>query len=478
MRVLFAASEIFPLVKTGGLADVAYSLPKALIDGFDVQISLIMPAYKEVKEQVEITDSYSIGDLFGVGNINILKSKHPLFDIELYLVDCPYAFNRDGGIYLDKNNIDWLDNDLRFAIFSKAVAHFFISSGLIGKPFDIIHCNDWQTGAVLAYLKQYKIHGLPSIFTIHNLQYQGNFNFANMEKLGLSAELYHINGMEYYGNISYMKAGIAYCDKIVTVSQSYAEEISTPEFGMGLDGFISYHKGKLLGILNGIDSDIWQPKTDELIEYNFTADDFKQKERNKEYLSEKLSLAKDRPLLGIVSRFSEQKGLDVFIRTIDDIINHGFNIVILGSGDSYIEAKLKEKAKQYQNYISVSNEYDEAFSHQIFAAADFTLIPSRFEPCGLTQLYAMAYGTIPIVRNTGGLKDTVKDIYVSSNGNGITFEELNEKNIIEAIRRAKVIFDNKHSYTKLRSNTMLQDYSWHNSAKSWANLYKSMLRHK
>lgn len=480
MRILFAASEATPMVKTGGLADVAGSLPLALKEN-DVDIRLFMPAYKGVKDSVrDLQKPIYFGNPLGISDCWVIPAKHPTHDLDIYLLDAPDAFERDGGPYLDANGNDWFDNDLRFALFSRIGALLALAGDMIDFRPDLIHCNDWQTGLMPALLHQWGGKSIPSLYTIHNLQYQGNFSAWNRERLGISGEQFSVYGLEFHGQISYMKAGIWFSQHLSTVSPTYAKEIATSEFGMGLDGLISGKKDNLTGVLNGIDIETWNPKTDTNITTNYTVDNLLLKKHTKKELLQYFGLDGEmsRPVVGIVSRLAEQKGLDLVIEAAEDIIKAGVSLVVLGSGDKILEKKFEQLKSKYPQYVGLYLGYNEALSHQVIAGSDYLLIPSRFEPCGLTQMYAMRYGTVPIVRYTGGLADTVVDFSVRGEGNGIVFGYASKNDIIHACKRAVELFENRRMYGDICKRAMRRDFSWFNSAKQWRQLYQEVIQNQ
>lgn len=471
------ASEVFPLIKTGGLADVAGSLPLALKES-GVDVRLFMPAYKGIKDMVrDMQKPIYFGNPLGISDCWVIEAKHPTEDMTIYLLDAPAAFERDGGPYLDANGVDWPDNDLRFALFSRIGALMSLAGDMIGFRPDIIHCNDWQTGLTPALLRQWGGKGIPTVYTIHNLQYQGNFPAWNRERLGISGEQFSVHGLEFHGQISYMKAGIWFSSHLSTVSPTYAKEITTAEYGMGLDGLVSSKAHQLTGIINGINVEEWNPETDKNIAKNYSEESILGKKQARKELLKHFDLANDplRPVIGIVSRLAEQKGLDLVLAASEEIIKNGATLVLLGSGDKGLEHGFTELQKAYPKHVGIYLGYNEALSHKVIAGSDYLLIPSRFEPCGLTQMFAMRYGTVPIVRYTGGLADTVVDYSVRGEGNGIVFGYASKDDVVHACKRGVELFENRRMYNEVRRRGMKEDFSWLNSAKQWKQLYEEII---
>ena len=498
MKVLFATSEVWPLLKTGGLGDVSYSLPHALQEK-NHDVRLVLPAYRDLLDKL---DSFkTLGwlklELAGITrDVRILEAKHPLFEMPIWLVDYQKLFDREGNPYSDANGHDWPDNAERFTLFSQAVAALSLDQLDQGWKADVVHSNDWQTGLVAAFLEQ-KPQRPRRIFTIHNLAYAGNFSHDEFFRLQLPATWWSMEGVEFYGNFSMLKAGIVYSDAITTVSPTYAKEICTAEFGCGLEGVLASRSYKLSGILNGIDTKVWNPATDTLIPFNFTAQRRNPgKQKNKKALLESYGITVNEaqleaPLLGLVSRLVEQKGIDMVVEAIPGILAETrANFVIIGTGHAYIESQLKQLNKKYPERVLVTIGYDEEKAHLLEAGCDMFLMPSRFEPCGLNQMYSLSYGTLPIVNLTGGLADTVIDevepvAKVNTIANTNTNEEqpvkpngfvLNKPNTDELIRtilRALSLFEDKKSWQQLQRNAMYQDFSWEKSADAYIDIYKS-----
>lgn len=476
MNILFAASEIYPIIKTGGLADVVGSLPQALRElGEDVRV--ILPAYRSVSAALDWPNEWlSLGDPLGMGETRIGLTP-PTRDLPpLWLVDCPALFDRDGGPYLDAEGNAWADNHARFALLARAVAMVCDAGALMGWRPDILHAHDWHAGLAPAYLALRAGNRPSSVFTIHNLGYAGNFPGGHIAEVGLPPECFNADGVEFHGQLSFMKAGLRYSDHITTVSQTYAEEILTDDGGQGFAGLLRSRRDHLTGILNGIDTRIWDPASDKLIAQNFDADRLKDRTKNKTALLREFSLAEGgAPLLGIISRLTVQKGLDLVLEALPAILDLGVQIVVLGSGERTIEQAFRLAEKTYPHQIAIRLTYDENLAHRIQASTDLLLVPSRFEPCGLTQLYALRYGNLPIVRRTGGLADTVIDIDSSARGTGFVFSEARSDALMVAIRRATELYGAPEKWHTAQRQAMKQDFSWGVSAGLYQSLYQDLI---
>ncbi|MCK5719735.1 MAG: glycogen synthase GlgA [Thiomargarita sp.] len=480
LRVLFVASEAYPLVKTGGLGDVSYSLPNAL-RGLDIDIRLLLPGYPAILKRLALIEVHENINLYPLKTpVRILAGTMPGEITPVYVIDCPYLYDRDGGPYQDDDGIEWSDNALRFGMLSK-VAALFGSHHLLFKP-DIVHCNDWQVGLAPAFSSFNTIDTAKTIMSVHNMAYQGIFGPEVIELFGLPPESFSMFGLEYHGKVSFLKAGLFYSDWITTVSPNYAKDIQTTNYGCGLNGLLSEHQHKLTGIVNGIDTNAWNPETDEFINRNYNVDSLLIKVRNSQDLRNKLKLApsKQSPIIGMITRLTEQKGIDLVVPIIPDLIKEGVQLAILGSGDRKLEKSLQELASLYPKQISVTIGYDEELAHQIEAGANLFLMPSKFEPCGLNQMYSMHYGTLPIVRNTGGLADTVVDATPDNIQNkiatGFIFENEDSEELLTCIKRALRIFNHdKTSWRQLQVTAMNRDFSWEKSAKQYVSLYRQLL---
>jgi len=488
MRVLFAASEAYPLIKTGGLGDVIHGLPLALKKkGIDLQ--LVLPAYRSVMSQL---DSFQIIGRFEVEGANrphmvkVIESRFDGEDIPLLLIDVPELFDRDGGPYQHPDGYDWPDNGERFVVFSRAVAKLSMDNINRGWRADILHCHDWQTGLVPAFLSG-QSKAPRTVFTIHNLAYAGLFNYEVFESLGLPSVWWSPEFIEFFDNMSMLKAGILFADEVTTVSPRYAHEITTPEFGYGMDGLLRSVQHKLIGILNGIDHETWDPLHDPHLaaHYSKNSDYSVGKRANKRALYEVTGLSTtettlNRPLLGFIGRLVEQKGIDLILGLIPYLMEqYDLTMVILGSGEALYEQQLSRLVARYPESLSVEIGYSEQRAHMIEAAADIFLMPSRFEPCGLNQLYSLQYGTLPVVNFVGGLADSVVDA-TSENINakhatGFHFFNPTVEAFKGAVDRALALCKDKNIWSQIVRTAMSQDFSWEHSSEEYISLYKSLI---
>jgi starch synthase len=473
-KILFVTSEVHPLIKTGGLADVSGSLPKSLVDlGEDVRI--ILPYYQAIKTNQAIYYKSTVkinGD-----EVNILETRLPGTEVTVWLVDYPKFFKLPGNPYHDEAGNPWANSAERFGLFCYTVVEIAMNRGYLDWKPDIIHCNDWQSGLVPALLSLES--GRPAtLFTIHNLAYQGLFPKSANFSLNLPSELWDSGSTEFHGKLSFLKCGLTYADRINTVSPTYALEIQSPQFGCGLDGLLSHRKDVLSGILNGIDTDHWNPATDTNIDANFEPNTLNKKALNKSALQTKLSLpiTNKVPVFGLISRLVEQKGIDLILECLPDILALPLQLVVLGSGDKVFEQQLSAFAKANPDKMAVKIGYDEGLAHQIEAGADIFLMPSRYEPCGLNQMYSQLYGTIPLVSKVGGLADTVVDALPESLGNntatGIVFDKTLSGTLFEVIKRALMLYSQPKAWEQIQVNGMLKDFSWKHSAEQYRALYE------
>lgn len=481
MRVLFVSSEVYPLIKTGGLADVAGALPASLL-GQGIDVRIIAPAYPAaVKALGDVVATHDLGDVLGAGPTRLLEGWMPDSGVGVWLVDNPGLFNRPGGPYQQPNGADHPDNFRRFAVLSRVAASLGAGTALPGWHADVIHANDWQTGLVPAYLRTEGRARPATVFTIHNLHFQGIFGREILGMVGLPDWTFSMAGLEFYGNVSYLKAGLYYADRLTTVSPTYAYEITTPAGGRGLEGLLAGRaaSGHLTGILNGVDYNLWDPRHDGLLPRTYGPENAAGgKALCKQSLQAETGLDLDAkaPLFGAVSRFSDQKGLDLVIAGAGAIVHAGGQLVILGNGDPALEHAAAALPHQFHGRVSVRIGYEEEFSHRIQAASDVFLVPSRFEPCGLTQLYALRYGALPLVRRTGGLADTVVDVSDGDHGTGFMFDAPDVSSFTAACYRA---IDAWHSrpaqWETARRRAMLQDFGWDRAAAAYAGLYSAAL---
>lgn len=478
-KILFATSEVYPLIKTGGLADVAASLPRALLKlGQDVKI--LLPAYASVLEKAKSIGIKEVAQFEIEGySISLKQTRLPGTKVIVWLVDIPEFFEREGNPYCGPDGNDWFDNHKRFYVFARVAELIALDQvGLNWQPI-IVHCNDWQTGLIPALLSLHPNHPA-TVFTIHNLAYRGLFSYQAFAELNLPAVFWHHERLEFYGQMSFIKGGLAFADFITTVSPSYANEIQSPEFGNGLDGLIRYRKDAIAGILNGIDTDEWNPGTDPHLTCNYNRRTLGNKTKNKLALQEELGLTvnPDIPLLGFVGRLVDQKGVDLILEQMNQLLTLNCQLVVLGSGFPHYEKALKNIAEQHPEKVSVTLGYNESFAHRIEASSDIFLMPSIFEPCGLNQLYSLRYGTLPVVRAVGGLRDTVFEQTLESKlelANGFVFHGAAAGELFSAIQRAILLFQQKDQWKQLQLNAMSKDFSWDASAKEYLAIYEQIV---
>lgn len=480
IRVLFATSEVYPLVKTGGLADVSASLPEALSRlNYDVQI--LLPGYPAaIKAAREAGSRRKSRFRLGQYEVSLWQTRLPGTAVTLWLVDCPPLFERPGSPYQNDQGQDWWDNAHRFELFGRVGAMMATGeAGLNWRP-DLVHCNDWQTGLIPVFLEHYP-HRPGTVFTIHNLAYQGLFSQETFRALGLPDSLWRWDQLEFYGQLSFIKGGLVFSDCITTVSPEYAREIQTPEFGCGLDGVLRHRQSRLTGILNGIDTRVWNPETDPQLAFHYGPDHLKNKAQCQAYLQQELGLeVNGGPLLGFIGRLVEQKGVDWLIAVMPELLERGCQFVLLGSGEARYQDALKTLARQWPGQMSLTLGYDEGLSHRITAGCDLFLMPSRFEPCGLNQMYSLRYGTVPVVHAVGGLSDTVRDPEDVGllKANGFRFRDANAEALLASVVRALDIFGSRKRWRRLQENGMAADYSWKQRARSYGSLYQSILKER
>jgi starch synthase len=475
MKVVSAAAELFPLVKTGGLADVTGALPAAL-KPHGVDMLAFVPGYPAVMAALEgATELHRYPDLFG-GAARILRGRAKGLDIAV--LDAPHLHDRPGNPYLGPDGKDWPDNAQRFAALARAAAD--LAAGRAGTAAaDILHAHDWQAALAPVYAKF--LGGPKTVMTVHNIAFQGQFPVSLFASLGLPAQAYAIDGVEYYGSVGFLKGGLATADAITTVSPTYAQEICTPDYGMGLDGLLRARHGVLHGIVNGIDTSIWNPGNDPLIAQAFTRESLKKREANKRALEKRFGLDPGEGILhGVVSRLTWQKGMDIFAACLDRLAASGARLALVGTGEPAIEQAVAEAATRHTGRIGAVLGYDEALSHLVQAGSDTILVPSRFEPCGLTQLYALRYGAVPVVARTGGLNDTVIDAndaaLAAGAATGFQFAPVDELALEHALARAARCFGDKPLWRGMQQRGMASDLSWERSAAAYARLYRDMLK--
>jgi starch synthase len=474
LRILFAASEGLPFSKTGGLADVIEALPKALV-AQGHELAVVLPRYRGIKTSMVVMPSVTI-PLGSRLRFPSIADGTMLNGVRYFFVDDPGYFDRD-GIYGGSTG-DFPDNAERFSEFCRATIE-------IAKhvwPADVIHCHDWQTALVPVLLRSLYstdplVKDIPVIFTIHNLGYQGQFPAAVLDRAGIPPEVYNPAGLEYYGDVNLLKGGLVYSDYLTTVSKKYAEEIQTPEFGFGLDGVVRSRRDHLVGILNGVDYSAWNPEKDKLIAATYSAKDLTGKHVCKKDLLEIFGLSPEyqsRPLLGIVSRFADQKGFDLIAAIARELMLEDVILTVLGTGDRRYEELFETLANEFPGRVGVRIAYDNELAHKIEAGADMFLMPSRYEPCGLNQIYSLKYGTVPIVRATGGLDDTVESFDVEhGTGTGFKFEPYTGAALLDAVRLALHHFADERIWKRIQLNGMSKDFSWKRPATEYAKLYKA-----
>jgi starch synthase len=474
MRILFAASEALPYAKTGGLADVLEGLPRALVK-LGHEVAVFLPMYRGVKPASVAMPSLTIPQGTRL-RFPAIKNGSVLRGVRYFFLDDPLYFDRD-GIYGD-NHREFPDNAERFTEFSRATIEL---AKHIWTP-DVFHCNDWQTAMVPALLRSSyaddpAVKDIPVVFTIHNLGYQGVFSPEVLERAGIPRALFHPGGIEFFGNANFLKGGLIYSDYLATVSPRYAQEIQTPEFGFGLDGVIRSRANRLVGILNGVDYSAWCPERDTLIPAKYSAKNMEGKQACKEQLAEELHLLRDNPnwpILGIVSRFADQKGFDLIAAIARDLMNEEVLLAVLGTGDRRYEELFRALAADFPGRIGLRIAYDNALAHLVEAGSDMFLMPSRYEPCGLNQIYSLRYGTVPIVRATGGLDDTIEMFDLEhGTGTGFKFSEYSGGALLHAIRQALHYYSDEGIWKRIQMNGMAKDFSWNTSAAEYAKLYEA-----
>jgi starch synthase len=481
-KVLFASPEVVPFAKTGGLADVAGTLPVAL-RALGCDIRIIMPFYRMV-ESVAIERTLVIEDLeIPVGNkvyTGDVWETRLAQSVPVYLIKCDEFFDRSNLYGTAKG--DFRDNAERFIFFSRCALEACMK--LDFAP-DIVHCHDWQSGLIPAYLKTiYNNRPCFSktgcVFTIHNVAYQGLFDKDAFNLTGLPGRLFSIDGLEYWGKMSILKAALIFSDVINTVSKKYSEEIQTPEFGYGMEGILAMRTADLYGILNGVDYEEWNPATDTYIAAHYSSADLSGKQTCKKDLLKEYNLPsslRTQPLLGVISRLADQKGFDLLAEIIDELMAIDLGFVLLGTGEQKYHELFTAIGKKYPQRAGIKIAYNNAIAHKIEAGCDMFLMPSRYEPCGLNQIYSLKYGTVPVARSTGGLDDTIVDYNESDGrGNGFTFTQYRSREFLKAIQRALKVFANKAAWTRLAKNCMAYDFSWEQSAQQYMELYGRALQ--
>jgi starch synthase len=482
MRVLWVTAELYPWVKSGGLGDVAAALPPALA-AQGVDIRLLLPGYPGFLDAFSgIADAARLRTPFAPERIRVALAKLPGSGRLAYLVDQPALYDRPGGAYADPTGRDWPDNLRRFALFGWVSAALARGADRDWRP-DIVHGHDWHAGLAPAYLAadppaDRVVH---TVFTIHNLAYRGLFPVTLFPELRLPAGFFSIDGVEFYGDLSFIKAGLFYSDRLTTVSPTYAREIQTPTFGWGLDGLLRHRADRLSGILHGVDPQVWDPEHDPALPRAYgLADAAAGKEAAKAALQARFGLAAggDAPLFGVVSRLTPQKGLDLLLAVLPGLVENGAELALLGAGDDDLEAGFTAAAAAYSGRVAAHIGYDDELGHLIVGAADVVLVPSRYEPCGLTQLYALRYGALPLVRRVGGLADTVVDAtavtLADGSATGFAFDAASPEALRAAIERSRNLFAERSVWRRMVRQAMTRDFSWAAAARHYLALYRAL----
>jgi len=472
--VLSLASEAYPLIKTGGLADVVGALPAALAE-HGYALTTLLPGYPALAPLIrDGREVHRWADLIGVEArlVAATLGEHPLL-----ILDAPALFAREGGPYGDTAGRDWDDNWRRFAALARAGAE--VAGGMVpGHRFPLLHAHDWQAGLAPAYVRALGVE-VKTVMTVHNIAFQGRFDLSLFPALGLPGWMAGIHGIEYYGALGYLKAGLQAADAITTVSPTYAREIRHGDFGMGLEGLIAARADSVSGIVNGIDPAVWNPATDPLLAARYDVDTLDQRATNRAAIEQAFGLTPgEGPIFTVVSRLTWQKGMDVLVEVLDDLVALGGRLALLGSGDAGLEQGFRDAASRHSGRIGLRIGYDEPLSHRLQGGADAILIPSRFEPCGLTQLYGLAYGCVPVVARTGGLADTVIDANEAARAagvaTGIVHDGVTRESLIHAITRATELFADRAAWKMMQTNGMRADFSWTESGRRYARLYNSL----
>lgn len=476
MRILFATSEMHPLIKTGGLADVSASLPAAL-QALGQDVRVLLPGYTQVLDALKNKKVVATFKPFeDQAEVRLLSAKMPGTEVPLYVLDAPHFYCRVAGPYQYHLGGDWPDNPMRFGILSKVAAMLGSSASPVNWQAELVHCNDWQTGLVPVYLHLEQEPRAKTVMAIHNIAFQGNFDREWTKHLHLPQVLYQMHGIEFHGHLSFLKAGLQYADRIVTVSPTYAHEIQATEMGYGMQGLLTVRRAQVSGILNGIDENEWDPSSDPHLGAHYDVDDLSGKAEVKLALQQRLGLDVNAqaPLLGVVSRLTYQKGLDLLLECLPTLLDSGAQLAVLGSGDAEFERRYQLLAQRYSGRVSVTTRFDEPLSHQIMAGADIFLMPSRFEPCGLNQMYGMRYGTPPVVRRTGGLADSVTNASLEG-GTGFVFDDPGVAALQQTIKWAIECYHDAPTFRRIQLNGMRKDVSWRHSAQLYLELYEAAL---
>jgi starch synthase len=481
MKVLHVAAEVFPLVKTGGLADVVGALPQALTRA-GVDVRLLLPGLPAIVDAVLHQKTVvELGPMFGAGRVALRLGTMPYSHVPAYVIDAPYLYRRGGGPYQASDGSEWSDNLQRFALLGWVGAHLAAAELDADWAPQVLHAHDWHAALACAYMAAHPATTAASVFTVHNLAFQGLFAQHDFAQLGLPTRFLQSHGLEFHGQLSFMKAGLKYGHRITTVSPSYASEIATHEFGCGLDGVIRGRGADVSGILNGVDGTVWNPANDSSLAARYSAHDLDGKRRNKAALQREMGLEvkEASPLFGVVSRLTAQKGLDLVLTALPALLRSGAQLVLQGTGDPVLEAAFTAAAFAHPAQVAVRIGYDENFAHRLIAGADVILVPSRFEPCGLTQLYGLRYGTLPLVRRVGGLADTVVDASDAAvrdgRATGFCFDAATPAALESALQRAVQAYTQPMLWQRLMVTAMGQDFSWDGAAAHYVTLYRGLL---
>ena len=480
MRVLFAASEMAPWVKTGGLGDVAGALPDALAAA-GCEVRVLLPAYPRLLQALPQRSLVAHLDRLG-GTLPPARlwRAHLPSGLQVLLLEADHLYARDGNPYLGPDGRDWSDNGIRFGLLARVAA--LLSSGdspLTWRP-QVLHCNDWQTGLAPAYL--HYLHAgraAASVITVHNLSFTGLFAYPLLADLGLPSHAFRFDAVEFHGRLSFLKAGLQFADRITTVSPTYADEILRPEFGCGLEGLLQHRRDRLGGILNGIDTAVWDPASDPALEVRYDVDTLGRKRDGRTALQRALGLEVQHagPVLGVISRLTEQKGLDLLLQSADRLLGQGMQLAMLGSGEAWMEQGFRDLALRHAGACAVRIGFDEVLAHRIEAGADLFVMPSRFEPCGLNQMYSLRYGTPPIVRRTGGLADTVVDADPVSlregRATGFVFDTPSADALAAAVERAAALWRDRPRFEAVQRAGMAADFSWNPAARRYLDVYRA-----
>ena len=479
IAVLAVASEVFPLVKTGGLADVVGALPAAL-KPHDVEMRIMVPGYPAIMAALKKAEPvHRYARLFG-GKARLVAGKAA--GLSLIVLDAPHLFDRPGNPYLGPDGDDWPDNWKRFAALGRAAADIGTGKVAAFAP-DIVHAHDWHAGLAPVFLHYAKEPAAKSVMTVHNLAFQGNFPPSILPALGLPKAAFAVDGVEYYGRVGFMKGALQLADAITTVSPSYAAEICTPAGGMGFDGLLRARRDVLTGILNGVDTDVWNPATDRALAATYDAATLRRRAENRRAVEKAFGLQPGPGMLfAVVSRLTSQKGMDVLGQCIDGIVASGASLAVLGAGDAMLEGMFHSAAMRHAGRVAIATGYDERLSHLLQGGADAILVPSRFEPCGLTQFYGLRYGCVPIVARVGGLADSIVDAneagLAAGVATGIQFLPVEQFGLETALARAAALYRDRAAWTRVQKRGMKTDVSWAASAARYAALYRDLVKRK